>query len=376
MNLPLIRKVIVDKDSMDTAFAQKFIQNLKSHEAYTSTSVEITQDYKDTLNIYRKKYHHTHDAKDTILIHPHKGSFLHSCPGSDGMVCCHYFVINLGLNCSFDCSYCYLQSYLNIPILTLFSNVEDMADQIKTKIERNPKFHWRIGTGEYTDSLALDHLTESSKILIPLFSKFSNATLELKTKSNNIETLIKTGASQNVVVSWSLATDFIVNEVERLTATLHERLEAAKYLSEKGFQIGFHLDPIIWYDKWEEEYQKLIDLIFETVSSKSIRWISMGTFRHSAGLNNIIRSRNPNDFLTTKEMFPSSDGKLRYLAPQRAEMYQKIKSMITRKDKEMFVYLCMETQSMWQRVFEFIPKNPNQIEDGFEKRRRLISNLI
>ena len=374
VQLPLIRRVIVDRESIETPFARRFIQNLKDHPSDRSIPVEITQDHKHTLNIYRKKYQYAHEAKDTILIHPYKGNFLHACPGSDGMVCCHYFVINFGLNCSFDCSYCYLQSYLNIPMLTLFSNIEDMADQIKAKVQKNSKFHWRIGTGEYTDSLALDHLTELSKFLVPLFSELPNATLELKTKSNNIKNLTEIETPKNVVVSWSLNPDFIVNMVEKLTSTLDERLQAAKILQEKGFQIGFHLDPIIWYDQWEEDYERLIERIFDVIPAGSIRWVSMGTFRYSPNLKNIIRSRDGDLSLTNKEMFPASDGKTRYLAPQRAQMYRRIRSMIREKDKEMFVYLCMETQSMWERVFGFIPKNPNQIEQGFEKRRQFISS--
>ena len=33
------------------------------------------------------------------------------------------------------------------------------------------------------------------------------------------------------------------------------------------------------------------------------------------GLKNIIRLRNPNDFLTKAEMLTSEDGKMRYFAP-------------------------------------------------------------
>ena len=49
--------------------------------------------------------------KETVLTR-HKGEFLKKCPGSDGQVCCNYFVINFASNCPMDCSYCYLQEYL------------------------------------------------------------------------------------------------------------------------------------------------------------------------------------------------------------------------------------------------------------------------
>ena len=228
--------------------------------------------------------------------------------------------------------------------------------------------------GEYTDSLALDHLTNLSGILIPFFSKLSNVTLELKTKSSNVANILKEKPSENIVTSWSLSPDFIATEVERLTASTKERFKAAALLAKDGFHLGFHIDPIIYYDDWEEDYHKLIKDLFKKVPSNLIRWISMGTFRYSPGLKNIMRTRQPGEFLTKSEMFPAEDGKMRYFAPQRALMYRKIKNWIEEEDKNLFTYLCMENKSMWQKVYDFIPKNPKHIEEGFRKRKEFISS--
>src|SRR5262245_36480507 len=48
-------------------------------------------------------------AKNRLFLTRHKGEFLKKCPGSEGQVCCNYFVINFASNCPMDCSYCYLQ---------------------------------------------------------------------------------------------------------------------------------------------------------------------------------------------------------------------------------------------------------------------------
>ena len=48
-------------------------------------------------------------AKKKLYLAKHKGEFLKKCPGSEGQVCCNYFVINFASNCPMDCSYCYLQ---------------------------------------------------------------------------------------------------------------------------------------------------------------------------------------------------------------------------------------------------------------------------
>ena len=67
------------------------------------------------------------DAKRRLLLARHRGEFLKKCPGSDGQVCCNYFVINFASNCPMDCSYCYLQEYLaENPALKVFSNVDDL----------------------------------------------------------------------------------------------------------------------------------------------------------------------------------------------------------------------------------------------------------
>ena len=53
------------------------------------------------------------EGKKRLLLSQFKGSFLKKCPGiSPGMVCCNYYVVNLIKNCVYDCSYCFLQDFL------------------------------------------------------------------------------------------------------------------------------------------------------------------------------------------------------------------------------------------------------------------------
>jgi len=52
-----------------------------------------------------------------------------------------------------------------------------------------PERFWRIGTGEFTDSLAIDRLTRLSSVLVPFMANQTNAVLELKTKSAEVHPL-------------------------------------------------------------------------------------------------------------------------------------------------------------------------------------------
>ena len=65
-----------------------------------------------------------------------------------------------------DCVYCILQAYLNNPWLSFFVNIEDLFVELEVALGREPERFFRIGTGEFTDSLALDSLTHLSPRLV------------------------------------------------------------------------------------------------------------------------------------------------------------------------------------------------------------------
>src|SRR5262249_10311219 len=120
-------------------------------------------------------------AKRKLFLAPHKGEFFKKCPGSDGQVCCNYFVINFASNCPMDCSYCYLQDYLaENAALKVFSNVDDLVKEADAMLSKHRGFPFRVGTGEITDSLALDPYIGFTSEVIPFFAAQPNVMLELK----------------------------------------------------------------------------------------------------------------------------------------------------------------------------------------------------
>ena len=95
------------------------------------------------------------ESKKNLYICPHSGHFFKRCPGiRPQLTCCNYFVLNLGLQCNMNCSYCYLQNFINTPTMTIYSNIEQALNELKNKADKNRSL--RIGTGETIDSLSLD----------------------------------------------------------------------------------------------------------------------------------------------------------------------------------------------------------------------------
>ena len=99
-------------------------------------------------------------GKQRLFFTRSRSRFLEHCPaGTPGLVCCNYLVVSLISNCPMDCSYCFLQEYLaNNPTLKVYTNVEDLLSEVAAAVDRQPWKQFRIGTGELSDSLALDPL--------------------------------------------------------------------------------------------------------------------------------------------------------------------------------------------------------------------------
>ena len=95
-------------------------------------------------------------GKRRLFFTRQRARFLEHCPaGTPGLVCCNYLVVSLISNCPMDCSYCFLQEYLaNNPTLKVFTNSDDLLDEVAQVVDRQPWRKFRIGTGELSDSLA------------------------------------------------------------------------------------------------------------------------------------------------------------------------------------------------------------------------------
>lgn len=304
-------------------------------------------------------------SKEVVILKRFMGRMFQRCPGSAGVVCCNYLLMNTGFNCLYDCAYCFLNSYLNSFGIVQFVNPEvSFAEFAETA--RDDAGIIRIGTGEFTDSLMLDEITGIAATYITGASKYRNIFLELKTKSDNIRHLCGLTDKGNAVLAWSLNTAENITRFEADTASLDERIAAAASASAAGYLVAFHFDPIIIHDGCISAYRTIIDRIFTLIDSRKIAWISMGCFRYSAGFRDAVRDL-PGRALTAAEMFPGADGKYRYLKQTRIEAYRSLLDRIRQRSGETFVYLCMETEEVWNRVFGVTYRSSRDLELAFSE---------
>jgi len=305
----------------------------------------------------------------TLLLMVHRGKFFKPCPGTaESYRCCLYKILHLALGCSIGCRYCVLQGYLNNPFITQFVNLEDAFGELDEVLDGAPEDFFRIGTGEFTDSLFMDALTGLSPKLVTYFAGKKNAVLELKTKSIAIDNLLNyDGPIGETIVSWSLNARTVVDREEGRAPFLDERLKAAARCRARGYRIGLHFDPLIFFPGWEDEYAATVSMIFDFLKPDDIIWISIGAFRFMPPMKEMIKESHPGSRIIYQEFIRGLDGKMRYFSAIRRKMYQHLLAEIRSYAPEVFVYFCMEHDSLWDDVFGYAPKDNQQLSHWLDR---------
>ena len=276
--------------------------------------------------------------KESVIFASKRGAWLKPFHCYDDRSGYQYFSIDLAEGCSFDCVYCYLQSYLNHGALVIFLNIRDLQDELRNLSGENL---W-LSTGLLSDSI----LAESQFPVLAQISELipKGSVLEMRTKSAEIEAMKNPGIDrEKVVLSWSLNPETIVQRFEYRTASLQARLDAAHRAIELGYRVGFHFDPVFHFAGWEEAYSKLFESI-RIFKKENIAFLSVGLFRYMPQLGSIIRRRFPMHSVLAGEFLMDSDGKYHYLRGIRTEMYQSFAKWLEPWKTSVPVFLSMEPQ--------------------------------
>ena len=299
--------------------------------------------------------------KKILYLTENRSNFLKKCPGTPRYICCLYNVLHIAEHCPMECSYCILQVYFNNPYLTIFTNLDKMLEELKEADNKGDVV--RVGSGEFTDSFALEPFGMWNEILIPFFSKCKNMFIELKSKLADRDFLKFKNHNRRTIISFSVNTNKVHNSEEFLSSDMEERIKVAKEAFENGFINSFHFDPIIDYEGCEKDYEEVINLIFDNIPDDNICWISLGSLRFIPMLKDIATKRFPETKIYYDEFHTGLDGKNRYFIERRIELYKDIVKYIKKRSKTTPLYFCMENNKVWKKVFGYSPKDSEDLSD-------------
>jgi spore photoproduct lyase len=356
-----IRQIHVEEKVLELDYTKEILKR-------TNLPVNIVSEGQTPQGIPGKFPDNLTIGKKHLFLCENKGTFFKPCPATTCYQCCDYQVLNIGMNCPIDCVYCILQAYLNKPWISAFVNIDKLFNELDQSLTAEPDRFFRIGTGEFSDSLALDNITGLSSKIVEYFAQRKNAVLELKTKSAAIDQLQHADHRGRTILSWSLNSPIIMKKEEIRSASFKERLEAASRAASWGYRLAFHFDPIIIHKDWKEGYSETIRQLFRKVPKESIAWISLGALRYLPSLKGIGTSRFPHSRIFYQEFVAGLDGKSRYFRAQRENLYQHIHEQLTKNiSSDTCLYFCMESDEIWQKVFGYSPDKKGGIPAMLDK---------
>jgi len=285
------------------------------------------------------------------------------CPvQSPRTVCCNLKTIDAVQSCVFGCSYCTIQTFYNEKII-----IEDNLPQKLAKIKLDPRRYYHIGTGQSSDSLAYGNRNGLLDALCEFARMHPNVLLEFKTKSDNIRYFLENSVPPNIVCSWSLNPQIIIDNEEYFTANLQNRLLAARAVADRGVKVSFHFHPIIYYQGYETAYPAIALRIMELFSPQEVLFISFGSLTFIKPVIKKIRKLGFPSKILQMEFVSDPHGKLTYPDAIKVQKFRLMYQTFAPWHRNVFFYLCMEKAAVWQDSLGYVYKTNEQFEDDFLK---------
>lgn len=269
------------------------------------------------------------------------------CPvASPETVCCNLKTIDAVENCSFGCSYCTIQTFYGDE--AVFD--QDFASKLKN-IPIDPSRLYHYGSGQSSDSLIWGNRNGNLDALCGWARAHPNVLLEFKTKSANIGYFLEREVPVNLVISWSLNPQMVIEQEEHFTARLDERLAAARRAADHGIAIAFHFHPIFHYEGGEKDYPELARRVQSLFRPEEVYFISFGSLTFIKPVMRAIREKGGKTQVLGTSLVPDAHGKLSYPEPLKVELFRRMHEAFAPWQDKVFRYLCMERAAIWDQVW-------------------------
>jgi spore photoproduct lyase len=272
------------------------------------------------------------------------------------IVCWSLHDIHSGWGCFHRCAYCQRGSAYAIML-----NVEEFVEHVDGLLAESP---WQdtIRYDVEQDVLAIEPEYGACRLLVEDFARREGRYLILFSKSANVDFLLPLEHRGHTIMLWTLTTRSVSRRIEPRTATMEERLEAARRCQEAGYTVRFKFKPIVPLREWREETTEMLERLFEAVqpdnlSMEVVFFDSVAEMDANIGLDNLDprfvdaareaeRTEGPWD--------QARNGPRPFTSEVKQEIYEHFLAESRRLSPSTPITLCAETQRMWNALGDTI----------------------
>ena len=254
--------------------------------------------------------------------------------------------------CPYGCKYCYLAGTRGVwysPAVKIYVNLPEMIarmDHVARRLGKPTAFY----LGKLQDGLALDPLTAYSTVLIPFFAEHPLARQVILTKSAGVERLLKLKHAGHTVLSWSLNPPEVASAFEENVPKVEERIEAMRRCARRGYPVRAVIMPIIPVPDWRRLYGNFIEQLLSAVPLERLTLGGICIYKGARFLMESKLGRQNAVSSSIAEDASAGDGRARYSAEIRLQIYQHLITIARRINPQIPLALCLEDVELWDRL--------------------------
>ena len=208
-----------------------------------------------------------------------------------GIVCQSAWQLYGVTGCAFMCDYCGLGG-----VNKIFLNIEEYLEHMEEWIALDAKqmiYKW----DNQTDVNIYEPEWGWTEALVRYFGERETSEgqndkyfLIYTGKSANVDFMLDLPHNSRTIIQWSTSARTQSTEIEKMTAPMEARIEAAAKCQKAGYIVRHRFSPIVPVKNWREENSEMIELIFRThnpdvISLCSFGWMSYSTMKSCVNLD-------------------------------------------------------------------------------------------
>lgn len=207
----------------------------------------------------------------------------------------HFFYTTPLLNCLYNCQYCFLQGMYPSANLVAFVNDEDIFAATHNAVQqrKNKRQPLVLSISYNTDLLAFENIIPYCSRWLDFCKTQPDLLLEIRSKSAFIKPIQNIEPQSNVLLSWTLSPQQVVDMYEWDTPPLAKRIAAVQKLINRGWKVRLCFDPLMIVDKWQDIYTDFFQHVFTRIPAQQIYDIVVGVFRMNKDFFQSARKREP-----------------------------------------------------------------------------------
>ena len=346
-NRLLSRKFVVGTPSIrkresgkpDILYIEKDIRNhvltKKIREKYSGTEVKYIDHYKDIF------YHPSPDKNGLILAKNRNPKLLPGAPVCHDFEEEYFYYTSLATGCLYDCEYCYLKGMYPSGDQIVYVNIEDTFSETEKVLKEHEAY---VCISYDSDLMSLESFTGYVEQWNEFVREHDGLRVECRTKCARTDLWKKMTPCDRMIFAFTLSPQEVIRRYEHRTPSLGERLACIREGMEAGFTVRLCFDPVIAFPGWEEEYDRLIRDVTDSLDPDGIRDVSVGSFRIPQDYLRQLRRREP-DSAVVQYPFVNEDGVCRYPEELHLQMCEKVVQGLKRFVPEDRIYLLADRKN-------------------------------